>query len=59
MVKCGETKHPNDLLLTRLPVPPVCVRPSVISGLIRANAFEQINYIGSVISAFRSEIRYY
>uniref|UniRef100_A0A183GQP4 DNA-directed RNA polymerase subunit n=1 Tax=Heligmosomoides polygyrus TaxID=6339 RepID=A0A183GQP4_HELPZ len=31
MVKCGETKHPNDLLLTRLPVPPVCVRPSVIS----------------------------
>ncbi|RCN27659.1 hypothetical protein ANCCAN_26606, partial [Ancylostoma caninum] len=24
-------KHPNDLLLTRIPVPPVCVRPSVIS----------------------------
>ncbi|KAK6046482.1 hypothetical protein COOONC_16013 [Cooperia oncophora] len=32
MVKSGESKHPNDLLLTRIPVPPVCVRPSVISG---------------------------
>ncbi|XGW34847.1 hypothetical protein V3C99_018691 [Haemonchus contortus] len=31
MVKSGERKHPNDLLLTRIPVPPVCVRPSVIS----------------------------
>ncbi|KAK6759531.1 hypothetical protein RB195_021237 [Necator americanus] len=31
MVRSGEVKHPNDLLLTRIPVPPVCVRPSVIS----------------------------
>ncbi|EYB98276.1 hypothetical protein Y032_0132g1690 [Ancylostoma ceylanicum] len=31
MVRSGEAKHPNDLLLTRIPVPPVCVRPSVIS----------------------------
>ncbi|VDN21111.1 unnamed protein product, partial [Cylicostephanus goldi] len=31
MVRSGEIKHPNDLLLTRIPVPPVCVRPSVIS----------------------------
>ncbi|VDM52864.1 unnamed protein product [Angiostrongylus costaricensis] len=31
MVRSGELKHPNDLLLTRIPVPPVCLRPSVIS----------------------------
>ncbi|KAK5973725.1 DNA-directed RNA polymerase subunit [Trichostrongylus colubriformis] len=31
MAKSGEKKHPNDLLLTRIPVPPVCVRPSVVS----------------------------
>ncbi|CAI5448922.1 unnamed protein product [Caenorhabditis angaria] len=31
MVRSGEEKHPNDLLLTRLPVPPVCIRPSVVS----------------------------
>ncbi|KJH41173.1 RNA polymerase Rpb1, domain 2 [Dictyocaulus viviparus] len=30
-VRSGELKHPNDLLLTRIPVPPVCVRPSVVS----------------------------
>lgn len=32
MVRCGEIKHPNDLLLTRIPVPPACIRPSVPSG---------------------------
>jgi DNA-directed RNA polymerase III subunit RPC1 len=26
-------KHPRDLLLTRIPVPPVCIRPSVVSDL--------------------------
>ncbi|WKY14160.1 hypothetical protein Q1695_000032 [Nippostrongylus brasiliensis] len=31
MVRSDEVKHPNDLILTRIPVPPVCVRPSVIS----------------------------
>ncbi|CCD66619.1 DNA-directed RNA polymerase subunit [Caenorhabditis elegans] len=31
MVRSGEEKHPNDLLLTRMPVPPVCIRPSVVS----------------------------
>ncbi|CAI2350380.1 unnamed protein product [Caenorhabditis sp. 36 PRJEB53466] len=32
MVRSGEDeKHPNDLLLTRMPVPPVCIRPSVVS----------------------------
>ena len=33
MVRAGEVKHPNDLLLTRMAVPPVCIRPSVVSGL--------------------------
>ncbi|VDO71506.1 unnamed protein product [Heligmosomoides polygyrus] len=33
MVRCGEIKHPNDLLLTRIPVPPACIRPSVPSEL--------------------------
>lgn len=23
--------HPRDLLLTRIPVPPCCIRPSVVS----------------------------
>ncbi|KAJ1365444.1 DNA-directed RNA polymerase [Parelaphostrongylus tenuis] len=31
MVRSGELKHPNDLLLTRIPVPPICIRPSVVS----------------------------
>ncbi|CAD6193580.1 unnamed protein product [Caenorhabditis auriculariae] len=31
MVRSDEQKHPNDLLLTRIPVPPVCIRPSVVS----------------------------
>ncbi|KAK5974380.1 DNA-directed RNA polymerase subunit, partial [Trichostrongylus colubriformis] len=31
MVCFGKDKHPNDLLLTRIPVPPVCIRPSVPS----------------------------
>ncbi|CAJ0937344.1 unnamed protein product, partial [Mesorhabditis belari] len=31
MVRCGQEKHPQDLLLTRIPVPPVCIRPSVAS----------------------------
>uniref|UniRef100_A0A7I4YH32 DNA-directed RNA polymerase subunit n=1 Tax=Haemonchus contortus TaxID=6289 RepID=A0A7I4YH32_HAECO len=31
MLCFGEVKHPKDLLLTRIPVPPACVRPSVTS----------------------------
>lgn len=31
MVQAESIKHPADLLLTRLPVPPVCIRPSVVS----------------------------
>ncbi|VDO41469.1 unnamed protein product [Haemonchus placei] len=31
MLSFGEVKHPKDLLLTRIPVPPACVRPSVPS----------------------------
>ncbi|KAK6011476.1 DNA-directed RNA polymerase subunit A' domain protein, partial [Ostertagia ostertagi] len=31
MLRSGEAKHPNDLLLTRIPVPPACIRPSVPS----------------------------
>ncbi|RCN46647.1 RNA polymerase Rpb1, domain 5 [Ancylostoma caninum] len=33
MARSGEIKHPSDLLLTRIPVPPVCVRPSVLSDV--------------------------
>ena len=25
--------HPKDMILTRVPVPPVCIRPSVVSDL--------------------------
>lgn len=28
-----EQGHPKDLILTRVPVPPVCIRPSVVSDL--------------------------
>lgn len=31
MARDSEMKHPLNLLLTRLPVPPSCIRPSVIS----------------------------
>ncbi|KAK6019697.1 RNA polymerase Rpb1, domain 5 [Ostertagia ostertagi] len=31
MLRSGEAKHPNDLLLTKIPVPPACIRPSVPS----------------------------
>jgi DNA-directed RNA polymerase III subunit RPC1 len=31
MVQTESAKHPVDLLLTRIPVPPVCIRPSVVS----------------------------
>uniref|UniRef100_A0A914UU46 DNA-directed RNA polymerase subunit n=1 Tax=Plectus sambesii TaxID=2011161 RepID=A0A914UU46_9BILA len=33
MVQHEGMKHPRDLLLTRIPVPPVCIRPSVVSDL--------------------------
>lgn len=33
MVGSDEAKHPLDLLTTRVPVPPVCIRPSVVSDL--------------------------
>ncbi|VDM69477.1 unnamed protein product, partial [Strongylus vulgaris] len=33
MVHSSGNEHPTDLLLTRLPVPPACIRPSVISKL--------------------------
>lgn len=33
MVGTDRCKHPVDLLTTRVPVPPVCIRPSVISEL--------------------------
>lgn len=39
MVQKESVKHPLDLLLTRLPVPPVCIRPSVVSD-IRAGTTE-------------------
>lgn len=28
-----EQGHPKDMILTRVPVPPVCIRPSVVSDL--------------------------
>lgn len=31
MVQVESEKHPADLLLSRIPVPPVCIRPSVVS----------------------------
>ncbi|CAD5229444.1 unnamed protein product [Bursaphelenchus okinawaensis] len=31
MVQADAIQHPIDLLLTRMPVPPVCIRPSVIT----------------------------
>lgn len=33
MVGADDSKHPMDLLMTRVPVPPVCIRPSVVSEL--------------------------
>lgn len=29
----AETGHPKDLILDRIPVPPSCIRPSVVSDL--------------------------
>ncbi|XP_040568151.1 DNA-directed RNA polymerase III subunit RPC1 [Lepeophtheirus salmonis] len=29
----SESAHPKDMILTRIPVPPLCIRPSVISDL--------------------------
>lgn len=31
MVQIESEKHPCDLLMTRIPVPPVCIRPSTVS----------------------------
>lgn len=31
MVQSEDVQHPVDLLLTRIPVPPVCIRPSVVT----------------------------
>ncbi|KAL3989412.1 RNA polymerase Rpb1 domain 5 family protein [Acanthocheilonema viteae] len=32
MVRSADTpKHPSDVILTRIPVPPCCIRPSVVS----------------------------
>ena len=28
-----DAAHPKDLILTRIPVPPLCIRPSVVSDL--------------------------
>lgn len=28
-----DTGHPKDMILTRIPVPPLCIRPSVVSDL--------------------------
>ncbi|KAH7729808.1 RNA polymerase Rpb1 [Aphelenchoides avenae] len=33
MVRAEEKRHPIDLLMRRIPVPPVCIRPSVVSEL--------------------------
>lgn len=33
LVMNPEHGHPKDMILTRVPVPPVCIRPSVISDL--------------------------
>lgn len=33
MVRAEEQRHPLDLLMRRIPVPPVCIRPSVVSEL--------------------------
>ncbi|KAF8382261.1 rpc-1 [Pristionchus pacificus] len=31
MCRSGERRNPSDVLLTRIPVPPNCIRPSVVS----------------------------
>jgi DNA-directed RNA polymerase III subunit RPC1 len=31
MVQIESEKHPSDLLMSRIPVPPVCIRPSTVS----------------------------
>lgn len=33
MVGADEMKHPVNLLTKKIPVPPVCIRPSVVSEL--------------------------
>lgn len=44
MARAGEQRNPADLLLTRLPVPPNCIRPSVVSevGLLRSVEFVKV-----------------
>lgn len=33
MVGADESKQPVDLIMARVPVPPVCIRPSIVSDL--------------------------
>jgi len=33
MVGADSSKHPINMLFTRIPVPPVCIRPSTLSDL--------------------------
>lgn len=55
-----ECTMPKDLILTRMPVPPICIRPSVISDL-KAGTNEdfltmklsEIVFINSVIQKHR------
>ncbi|WKY01465.1 hypothetical protein Q1695_015455 [Nippostrongylus brasiliensis] len=42
MVCSGEMKHPNDLLLTRIPVPPTSIRPTVISEVKRGTTEDDL-----------------
>ena len=38
----SELTHPKDLILTRVLVPPLCIRPSVASDF-KAGTYEYIN----------------
>lgn len=59
MVRSNEVRHPSDLLLTRMPVPPVCIRPSVVSGKI--NSIFQKNCaklsLSIILKYFLSEVK--
>ncbi|VDN54256.1 unnamed protein product [Dracunculus medinensis] len=49
MAHDSEMKHPLDLLLTRLPVPPSCIRPSVISEVKSGSTEDDITVMLSEI----------
>jgi DNA-directed RNA polymerase III subunit RPC1 len=49
--------HPRDMLLTRLPVPPVCIRPSVVSDTRSGTTEDDITMKLTEIAFINDNIR--